>query len=579
MRIYRLLPVVTIASFLLTASSSGPGIAQPYSPAGSGIYQPSPGPCIDGLEYQRLVEAGRLARPPAPGLLWPEQVQFPSYAWPLERGLRDGYIMVNYVDHDPTAAIKDYSNGAWAYDGHTGTDITLYNFRLMDRGYRILSAAPGTVSSVVYNKEDRHTGPPYAATENNVVVTNNDGTSTWYIHLRTNAVTVNPGEVIPAGTLIGLVGSSGNSTDAHLHFECGQYTPSWVTRDPWNGPNNALPSLWASQLPYVGAQHLWIADMGVFTQAAAGGDLNNFPFPLFKERFIAPVVMGANEPWIPVFLQLQGLAGDAYRIEILRPNSTLYAFVDYTLPSNNPYSWHYWYWGWSGGVPPSDYGTWAVRVLINSVEVKRTTFQVGASTIFGPRLVPKAGHTFRLDGTTQRDTMHVSPLGSPVSYSLLSHPSGITLADSIVTIASTFSQNLRSLYFQAVARDAAGRADTMWYHIVDPTKPLGEQTAVDAGPARVARLALAPASPNPAGRSTVLRFSCAAGQHVNLSIYDAAGRRVRTLLDGLPRGGEIEHAVSWDGRDGAGLRVPAGLYFARIRAGLESRSSKVALLN
>ena len=114
-------------------------------------------------------------------------------------------------------------------------------------------------------------------------------------------------------------------------------------------------------------------------------------------------VLGANESLIPVWMELQGRAGDAYRIEILRPDASLYAFVNYTLPADFRYGWHYWYWNWGNvNVPPSTYGTWNLRVLINSVEVKRTSFQVGASTVYGPRFAPIAGRSFRLNGTTQR---------------------------------------------------------------------------------------------------------------------------------------------------------------------------------
>jgi hypothetical protein len=47
-----------------------------------------------------------------------------------------------------------------------------------------------------------------------------------------------------------------------------------------------------------------------------------------------------------------------------------------------------------------------------------------------------------------------------------------------------------------------------------------------------------------------------------LELFDTQGRRVRTLLSqGLPAGSTV---VQWDGLDGAGVRVPAGIYFARF---------------
>jgi murein DD-endopeptidase MepM/ murein hydrolase activator NlpD len=50
-----------------------------------------------------------------------------------------------------------------------------------------------------------------------VVITHRLGMTSWYAHLR--AIRVSPGRCLVAGTPIGAVGSSGESTGPHLHFE------------------------------------------------------------------------------------------------------------------------------------------------------------------------------------------------------------------------------------------------------------------------------------------------------------------------------------------------------------------------
>ena len=51
-----------------------------------------------------------------------------------------------------------------------------------------------------------------------------------------------------------------------------------------------------------------------------------------------------------------------------------------------------------------------------------------------------------------------------------------------------------------------------------------------------------------------------------LVIYDLAGRKLRELVGEQPMVGRKE--MQWDCRDGAGRRVPTGMYFARLtRAG------------
>ncbi|MEM9024067.1 MAG: M23 family metallopeptidase, partial [Bacteroidota bacterium] len=51
-----------------------------------------------------------------------------------------------------------------------------------------------------------------------VIVRHHNGLETSYAHL--HRLRVKPGQMVKAGDLIGLGGSSGNSTGSHLHFEC-----------------------------------------------------------------------------------------------------------------------------------------------------------------------------------------------------------------------------------------------------------------------------------------------------------------------------------------------------------------------
>ncbi len=81
----------------------------------------------------------------------------------------------------------------------------------------------------------------------------------------------------------------------------------------------------------------------------------------------------------------------------------------------------------------------------------------------------------------------------------------------------------------------------------------------------IAAVASLTAAPNPFNPQTEIRFILPAETEVNLAIFDVRGREVRSLLTGSQ--GVGEHAIIWDGRDGAGRAQPSGVYLARLIAG------------
>ena len=60
-------------------------------------------------------------------------------------------------------------------------------------------------------------------------------------------------------------------------------------------------------------------------------------------------------------------------------------------------------------------------------------------------------------------------------------------------------------------------------------------------------------------------------------MFDAQGRRVRSLLDGEVRA-PGRHVLRWNGEDEAGTRTRAGIYFVRVEAGGVVRTRSVIRL-
>lgn len=85
------------------------------------------------------------------------------------------------------------------------------------------------------------------------------------------------------------------------------------------------------------------------------------------------------------------------------------------------------------------------------------------------------------------------------------------------------------------------------------------------------------AGPNPFGRATTLRFALPHGGEASVAVFDAGGRRVRTLASGPLEAGM--HTTAWDGCDDAGRPVAPGLYFATVATGRERAVARLARVN
>jgi len=93
-----------------------------------------------------------------------------------------------------------------------------------------------------------------------------------------------------------------------------------------------------------------------------------------------------------------------------------------------------------------------------------------------------------------------------------------------------------------------------------------------------AQISLIPMTPNPFSESTRLEFNLTRSHSdTNVGVYDAHGRLVRTLVQGILSAGP--HAVVWDGRDHAGKTMPSGQYFYELQlTGKVLASGKVLLI-
>jgi len=125
------------------------------------------------------------------------------------------------------------------------------------------------------------------------------------------------------------------------------------------------------------------------------------------------------------------------------------------------------------------------------------------------------------------------------------------------------------------ARIKVEAADNVFFDLNDDNFEItGDATGVLAsGPVSGVGLDV---RPNPfAGRASV-SFSLDRPGHVSIDVFDPAGRRVATLLDGVQGAGS--HSLEWNGRAASGGPVAAGVYFVRMETPGDVRMARVVHL-
>lgn len=98
-----------------------------------------------------------------------------------------------------------------SYSGHTGVDV---NINVV--GKSVVAVKSGTV---VTSKALRNSNGSYRSYGEYIVINHHDGTMTLYAHMLSGSRKVQEGDTVAQGQVIGTVGSTGNSTGPHLHFE------------------------------------------------------------------------------------------------------------------------------------------------------------------------------------------------------------------------------------------------------------------------------------------------------------------------------------------------------------------------
>jgi hypothetical protein len=152
-------------------------------------------------------------------------------------------------------------------------------------------------------------------------------------------------------------------------------------------------------------------------------------------------------------------------------------------------------------------------------------------------------------------------------------PGWLTNGSPIVTASNT-------QWFPTLTQDGNGGAIIAWQDRASGSGDVYANVAdfaVGVAPPRLPlTVQFAAPRPNPARESVTFKLALPAESYGSLILFDARGRRVRSLLDGALSAGET--ARTWDLRDDAGRDVGPGIYFATFSGGGSSATRRFAVV-
>ncbi|WP_445453978.1 peptidoglycan DD-metalloendopeptidase family protein [Flavobacterium sp. 25HG05S-40] len=273
----------------------------------------------------------------------------PLFVWPVTKSVAAPYNNVwsisNHVDHNPNFpnALQDWNCGNRTYDtnggyNHQGLDIFTWPFTLyqMDNNQAVVVAA---ADGIILLKSNGNFDRSCAFNNNNwnaVYIQHADGSESWYGHLKNGSLTTKiPGDFIAAGEYVGIVGSSGNSTAPHLHFEV--YNSSGGLVDTYNGPCNSWSASndtwWQNQKPYLDPK------INAVLSHSAPPQFNSCPtteVPNINNSF-----SNGSNVVLAIYLADQ-LANTSVNMVLRRPDNSIQSNWNFSLVNQFSASWWYW---------------------------------------------------------------------------------------------------------------------------------------------------------------------------------------------------------------------------------------------
>lgn len=283
------------------------------------------------------------------------------------------YAIYNFVDTALNSTqIKDYNCGARTYDDHMGTDFVTFPFgwqKMDTSAVEVVAAADGVIIYKYDQKIDTicvncpPTAPQNCWVWNAVYVRNTDGTICWYGHMKKGSATTKPvGATVSQGEYLGIVGSSGNSSGPHLHFEVWQDDTYTKLLDPFAGRCNisgsTTESMWVNQEPYYNPGINKVATASSMPSVYTCYEDGNGEKPYYKNTF----TIGDTVHFL-TFVRDNVPGGEKYKLKITKPSGQF--LYDWQLAPYNQFYASTWVYYYFDKTVMNEPGLWKFEVTLN----------------------------------------------------------------------------------------------------------------------------------------------------------------------------------------------------------------------